>query len=291
MKNKVLFILTALALLTGCLTPWFGFDSYKAPPVPDYSNEDAWSALPWRHDAADTVPPGLGLKDDQANAKVDVFFIYPTLDLRITHWNVSIYDRMLNSIIDKTTIRQQAGVFNGSCRIFAPRYRQGVFGSFIDSKGNGTKALKLAYSDVRAAFQYYMQHYNQGRPVIIAGHSQGCMHAYRLVREFFDTTALKQKLVAAYLVGFKVVKDSMKHLKPCDSSRATGCYVTWNTVSEAGLTSGSGPFFRGVCVNPLSWKQDSVYMDATYNIGALNKSFDGLPRMKPVQLARMVYYW
>lgn len=261
MKNRFFLILAPLVMLTACLTPLARFDRYKAPFMPDYSNENTWAALPDRHDAADTVPAGSGSKDDQANAQADVFYIYPTLDLRITHWNASVYDKMLNNLIDRTAIRNQAGAFNGSCRVFAPRYRQAVFGSFIDRKGNGKKALDLAYGDVRTAFLYYMQHYNQGRPVIIAGHSQGCLHAYRLVKEFFDTTSLKQKLVAAYLIGFRVRKDSLKYLKPCDSAKATGCYITWNTVSKEGLTSGTGQFFRGVCINPLSWKQDSNYMD------------------------------
>jgi len=274
MKKSVFLFVFGLIGLWGCFTPMGSFESYKAPEVPDYSNEDAWAALPWKHNATDTVPVGSGATDNQKNAAVDVFFIYPTLDLRITHWNASIYDRMLNNLIEKTTIRQQAGVFNGSCRIFAPRYRQAVFGSFIDDKGNGTKALKLAYSDVRASFLYYMQHYNNGRPVIIAGHSQGCLHAYNLVKEFFDTTALKQKLVAAYLIGFRVKKDSLKQLKPCDSAKATGCYVTWNTVSQDGLNGGRAKFFSGVCVNPLNWKQDSAYIDATYNMGSTDYKFD-----------------
>ena len=277
MKKGIFFIIS-LVLLTGCLTPWGKFDKYKAPPVPDYSLDNTWAALPWRHDAADTVPVGTGLTDNQANAKVDVFYIYPTLDLRITHWNANVNDKMLNGIIDRTAIREQAGVFNGSCRIFAPRYRQAVFGSFIDSKGNGTKALNLAYSDVRASFLYYMKYYNHGRPVIIAGHSQGCLHAYHLVKEFFDTTALKQKLVAAYLVGFRIKKDSLKHLKPCDSAKETGCYVAWNTVSNDGLTSGTGQFFKGVCVNPLSWKQDTNYVDAAYNMGSLDYKFSGIDK-------------
>jgi hypothetical protein len=266
------------ALFVGCLKPWWKFDRYTPPVAPDYSRSDMWACLPWIHNASDTVPPGSGLKDDQANAKVDVFFVYPTLDLRTTHWNADPSDGLLNKIIEKTSIRSQAGVFNGSCRVFAPRYRQAVFASFFDDKGDGTKALTLAYNDVATAFQYYMKHYNNGRPVIIAGHSQGCLHALHLVKEFFDTTALKKKLVVAYLVGFKVTKDSLKELKPCDSAKQTGCYVTWNTISKDGFNNTSAKYFSGVCINPLSWKQDSNYMASVYNLGSVDYKFGELDK-------------
>jgi hypothetical protein len=118
-----------------------------------------------------------------------------------------------------------------------------------------------------------MKHYNNGRPVIIAGHSQGCLHAYRLIKEFFDTTALKQKLVAAYLIGFRICKDSLKNLKPADSASQTGCYVSWNTVKWGGLSGSLGAYFKGVCINPLSWKQDTAYVDASNNIGSVDYRF------------------
>ena len=60
-------------------------------------------------------------------------------------------------------------------------------------------ARLLLDEDVKAAFQYYLEHYNNGRPIIIASHSQGTTHAKRLLKEFFDGTALQHQLVAAYL--------------------------------------------------------------------------------------------
>jgi len=173
MKTKIILSFICVLALAGCFKPWFAFDKYTPPPEPDYSQVDAWAALPWTHDEADTVPLGAGVKDGQSTAQVDVFFIYPTLDFRTDEWNANIYNKSLNNLIERTAIRGQATVFNSSCRVFAPRYRQAVLSSFTDKTGNGQKALDLAYSDVKKAFQYYMKHYNNGRPVIIAGHSQG----------------------------------------------------------------------------------------------------------------------
>ncbi|HTB06181.1 MAG TPA: DUF3089 domain-containing protein [Bacteroidia bacterium] len=276
MKARIILSFTCIALLAGCFKPWKGFDEHVAPQEPDYSKKEAWIALPWMHSEADTVPPGSGLKNEQATAQVDVFFIYPTLDFRTDEWNADIQNESLNKRIENTSIRGQASVFNGSCRIFAPRYRQAILSSFVDKNGDGQKALNLAYSDVRKAFLYYMKNYNKGRPVIIAGHSQGGLHAYKLIKEFFDTTALKQQLVAAYLIGTHVFKDSLKTLKPCDSATQTGCYISWNTVKWGGLSGRMGEYFKGVCINPLSWKEDSNYVDAVYNTGSVNYKFNGV---------------
>src|SRR6476661_5930547 len=137
MFRSILTALLCVFLLQGCIRPLRDFSKYTPPPVPDYSKEDSWVALPWRHDAADTVPPNSGLKDEQANVKVDVFFIYHTLEFSGRGWNPNIHDERLNNRIERTTIRQQASVYNGSCRIFSPRYRQATLYSFMDTKGNG----------------------------------------------------------------------------------------------------------------------------------------------------------
>ena len=210
----------------------------------------------------------------QTTASVDVFYIYPTLDFSPSNWNADIHDTKLNHIIDTTAIRAQASAFNGSCKIYAPRYREGTLACFFDKKGNGKKALQLAYQDIRQAFQYYIKNYNKGRPFIIAGHSQGTYMAYQLMQEFIDTASLRKQLVAAYLVGYKIKKDFFENLQPCDSAIQTGCYVTWNTVKEGGENSALSKFFSGVCINPLSWKPDSGYIDALYNLGSVNRSFN-----------------
>lgn len=265
-------ILLLIGLLTGC-TPHGDFEQYTHPPEPDYSSADAWACLPTKHNGSDTVPVGSGEKDMQAAAVVDVFYIYPTLDLSGGNWNADTHDKKLNDFIDKTAIRVQATAFNGSCKVYAPRYRQGTLASFYSLEGNGGKALKLAYKDIESAFQYYMRNYNHGRPFIIAGHSQGTLMAYQLVQEFIDTTALRKQMVAAYLVGYRIRKDYFRNLKPCDSATQTGCYITWNSIKPGEENSKLSKFFSGVCVNPLTWKQDSGYVDALYNLGTVNHKF------------------
>ncbi len=265
-------LLFFIAFFAACKPPG-NFEDYTHPPIPDYSQPDAWACLPTKHNASDTVPPNSGEKDMQATAAVDVFYIYPTLDFSAGNWNADIHDTHLNSKIEKTAVRVQASVFNGCCKVYAPRYRQATLYSFLDKKDNGKKALHLAYTDIESAFRYYMKNYNKGRPFIIAGHSQGTLMAYQLLQEFVDTTALRKQLVAAYLVGYNIKKPYFKNLKPCDSATQTGCYITWNTVKTGGENTELSKFFSGVCINPLTWKPDSGYVDALYNLGSVNYSF------------------
>ena len=62
-------------------------------------------------------------------------------------------------------------------------------------------AFELAYSDVLRAFDYYLAHENHGRPFILASHSQGSLHALRLIQERLAGKPLQKQLVAAYLIG------------------------------------------------------------------------------------------
>jgi hypothetical protein len=85
-------------------------------------------------------------------------------------------------------VQFQASPFNQVARVYAPSYRQGIIKCFYDTTGTGEEALNFAYADVKRAFEYYMAHYNNGRPVIIASHSQGTRHARQLLERLFRHT-------------------------------------------------------------------------------------------------------
>ena len=150
---------------------------------PDYTNLNHWAAHPDKWDVSDTIP--LSLKNEKRDTTADVFFIHPTTFLKNKKhpkkWNADIHDAELNAKTDYSTILYQASVFNGSCRVFAPRYRQAHIASFFsDDTMNARKALTNAYEDIRKAFQHYLKYEHKGRPIIIAAHSQGTMLALHL---------------------------------------------------------------------------------------------------------------
>lgn len=285
MKRSAYFVFPFV--LAACLVPARHFEKYTAPPLPDYALEKNWAALPTKKDSADFIIPNAGLKDGQATAKVDVFFIHPTLYYRGKSWNADVNDKGTNKLVDRYTIQRQASVFNGSCRIYAPRYRQATLYTFIDTKGDGRKALDLAYSDVKSAFEYYLKHYNNGRPVIIASHSQGTYHAARLIQDFFENdAALYHQLVAAYLIGGNITQNEFKVVVPCREKEQTGCLLAWRTMVWGSKEKApreknkTAPMFdaygKSECTNPLSWKTDTAYVPATLNTGSVNKKFNAI---------------
>jgi hypothetical protein len=270
MKKRLSFMLLVSAFM---LVAGMKKGGQPLSPV-DYGKEANWAALPWKKDSADRVPV-TWLRDMQDSAKVDVFYIHPTTYLNGTAWNARLDDKALNIYTDNGPVKLQGSVFNGSCRIFAPRYRQAVLRSFFSESKESKAALDLAYSDVKKAFQYYMEHYNNGRPVIIAGHSQGARHAMLLLKEFFDNKPLREKLVAAYPVGMFFKVDTLKTIPPCTAPGQVGCFASWNTVRwGTELTEKQQKFQGSYCVNPVSWRADEEPAASGFHKGSVPITYD-----------------
>ena len=285
--NKILFFvfLGVLGFLNfplqaqGVFSVKVDFKESLEPPEPDYSDQRNWAALPQMKDMADTVPRKSGLQDLQAAAAADVFFIYPTIftfePQNEYRWNADVNDAELNQKIDRSTILNPSTAFNGSCKVYAPRYRQAHYSAFTSKdKASANASIDLAYADVKAAFEYYLQNFNKGRPVVIAGHSQGTVHAGRLLKEFFDGKPLQKQLVEAYLIGIATPPDYFETIKPSSSPHEVGGFVTWNTFAkdfypdyyENGLN-------KAICTNPLTWRTDDSYADRFQNSGGVGLKF------------------
>ena len=255
------------AVMNLLIAPSQAFHEASPPAEPDYANPDHWAALPDRKDWADRIPVG-DFSDLQGTASVDVFFLHPTTYVSAESWNQSLNDHSTNQMTDEFVMQGQASVFNGCCRIYAPRYRQATLYSFFDTSNNGEQALALAYQDVLAAFRYYLAHFNQGRPFVLAGHSQGSHHLDNLLAKEITGASLANQLVAAYPIGFEINGDN--GIPVCETPIQTGCQVTWNSVGpNVGDFLGSAD---NICVNPLTWRIDGLPATHDANIGAV--SFD-----------------
>lgn len=256
-----------------------GFDSTNVPPVPDYAIKSSWAALPDKEDAADKIPLKANVKDNQKEAKADVFFLHPTIYTYTPKnkylWNADINDAELNAMVDNSTILNQASAFNGSGKIYAPRYRQAHYYSFLTNNAEDKKqALDLAYLDVKTAFEYYLQHWNKGRPIIIASHSQGTVLAKRLLKEFFDGKPLQKQLVEAYLIGIATAPDTFENIKPSQSAEEIGGFVSWNTFARDYIpTYYENGLSKAVCTNPLTWKLNEDFASKDLNKGGVGLKF------------------
>jgi len=263
-------------------TPGHPFEATEAPPAPDYADAASWAALPGMKSRANAVPPGGGAADAQADAPADVFFVHPTTYFGGGHWNapvggMGLLDGGLMRAITGATLAGQASAFNGAGRIYAPRYRQMTLSGFAHPDVR-EQALALAYGDVRRAFEFYLAEYARDRPLILAGHSQGSRHLLRLIDERFREGPLRERLVAAYVVGARVWEGPYERgtaaLPVCADADATGCLVTWRTFAEGAdpaLDSNPGEPADGPtrCVNPLSWRVDGQPAPAADNLGSI----------------------
>lgn len=220
------------------LKPGEAFDAALVPPAPDYGSAGAWAALPDVADNADVVPPESGFTDDQGDAQVDVFFIHPTTYYQKDGWNAAFdEDGATRSVLEDAVLRYQASAYNGSARVFAPRYRQATLYSFLGDEPDTYAALTFAYEDVKRAFTNFIETRNGNRPFILASHSQGSLHGMKLLQEEIAGTPLANRLVAAYLIGYAIPEDLGAGFSACENENQTGCYLNWNSLTADADTS------------------------------------------------------
>jgi len=251
--------------------------TYDHPSKPDYANRDNWAALPDKEDLAD-VTPHPDLKDMQSKAMVDVFFLHPTTytgGKGENQWNGPVNDKGLNQKTEAGSIKNQASIFNGVGRVYAPFYRQAHLNAYFNKDTVKAKAaFELAYQDVITAFQYYLDNYNQGRPIIIAAHSQGTTHGKVLLKEFFDDKALQNQLVAAYLVGIPVEKDYFSNIKVCETPEELNCFCTWRTWKKKHFPKDHQVNNNIAVTNPLLWTTAETLAPKELNEGSVLRKFE-----------------
>ncbi len=278
---RLALLLLLFIIVTSCASrrPALPYERTAVPAPPDYGRAENWAALPTKTDAADRVPSG-NFTDRQATAAADVFFVHPTIyqgNDPEQPWNAALGDMELNEKVDESTILNQATVFNAAGRVYAPRYRQAHLRVFYPrGQPDGERALDTAYADVRTAFRYYLENYNDGRPFVIASHSQGTVHAERLIRDEVDGRPTQKQLVAAYLVGMPIAVDAFQSIPVCADSTQTGCFVSWRTVRDD-FTPDDRPKQRIAVVNPLSWRTDEAAVPKEQNQGTILLKFDKNP--------------
>lgn len=248
----------------------------QAQHAPDYNNLKYWAAHPGKLDASDSVP--LFLNGERRDTAVDVFFLHPTSfvqHFRKAPLNADVDDRELNELTERQIIKLQATIFNAHARVFAPVYRQAHLKAYFQQGQAESNAFDTAYQDLKTAFQYYLKHYNHGRPIIIAAHSQGAMHGIRLLQDFFDGTPLQKQLVCAYLVGWRIGKDDFKHIPLGTSPTQTGCVLTWRTYENDRIGKGDKETAEGaLCVNPITWLPGNDWTDKLAYKGAPDKNLE-----------------
>ena len=234
------------------------FDPSRAVAQLDYSKNSSWAALPLIKDEADMIPEGeSGI--DQNNSPVDVFFVHPTGYLKGDYWTDPLEEKSATMENTQWMMANQASAYNGCCSVYAPHYRQASIYSYFGSDELRAEVHNFVYQDVKKSFEYFIENFSNGRPFIIASHSQGTHHSIRLLAEEIDSSDLYPRMVGAYIIGGMISKDwmsSMENIGVCESAEKLGCLVHWDTMNVAQINKDMPLYSNNICVNPISWKNE-----------------------------------
>jgi len=250
----------------------FAVQASAAIPAPDYGKSASWICLPGRSDICSTPlattalnPNGYGstgLSRVAKDSAIDCFYVYPTMSR----------DGGMNSDLrpgdgeEKAAAVSQFARFSGVCRTFAPLYRQMTLGAVAAAAAGAdvSKPAMLAYGDVRAAWREYLAKYNNGRPYVLIGHSQGSLMLQQLIANEIEGKPEAKRMKLAIIPGFnllvpqgKLTGGTFKTTPICSRAGQTGCVMTWvsfreKNVPPAGAIFGVAdkPGMTVACTNP-----------------------------------------
>lgn len=257
--RTMLSVVAALCLsvvLAAC-----GSDSSNSTLVAtDYSQSAHWLSLP-----ATTKP-------------VDVFYLYQTA------WQkVSPSDPNINEIDNASMLKgsnaafaRTATAFETVGNIYAPYYRQADAAYTLTLPTLDEREQVVAGAptlDAMAAFDYYIKHFNNGRPFILAGHSQGSNVLLNILADYMKANpAVYDRMIAAYVVGYSVTDAYLTknpHLKFATGPDDTGVIISYNTQSPT-VAKGANPVVLdgAIAINPLTWTRDETTASTSQGLGS-----------------------
>ncbi|OZC73638.1 hypothetical protein CH251_13975 [Rhodococcus sp. 06-462-5] len=281
MRRRAKATLLSLVLVAGGLVAAGTATAQPAPTTtwlcnPDIANDPC--DLPG--DTTDlgtnsTTPAPAAVPD--SGKPIDCFYLYPTVTNDVALNAPGYATPEVASIASF-----QAARFNTQCRVFAPIYRQTPLLMLPPALlGAAGPSIDLAYADVRAAWDNYMATENNGRGVLLVGHSQGTFMLRKLMRETFDRdAALRTQLVGAFLMGGNVetargstTGGDFQNIPLCTERAQFGCVVAYstNTLRPPLSTFGnanidlwsqrwglpSGPGYQVACTDPAKLSGDN----------------------------------
>lgn len=263
----------------------------SAPSVAnDYSKPETWLCRPGRQDSCTvdlttTVVAADGKLTQEAfkangNALIDCFYVYPTVSNDPTPNSDMIAGPEENSVV-----RAQFARFGSQCKPYAPLYRQITLKALRAATAGGggiTPDRKLAYDDVLAAWNYYLKNDNQGRGVVLIGHSQGSGMLTQLIKNEIDGKPIQSKVISALLLGTNIavpkgkdVGGSFQNMPLCRSASQLGCVISYVTFRADVPPPANSRFGRvptegmqAACINPAALKGGKAEMHGYLSTGS-----------------------
>ena len=230
----------------------------------DYSRKSSWYRLP------------------EITKDVDTFYIYSTMYFTVNEGDPD-YAALDNAeVLENIAVEHaiKSSVFEESTNLFIPYYRQAsmtLAGLTWKKTGSIDEAVSgIPYGDITAALDYYFDNCNQGRPFLIAGHSQGSAILRLVLKRYFKEHPERyRRMVAAYAIGYSITKDDLEanpHMKFAAGETDTGVIISWHAEGPKNAeVNAPNPAMlpNGIAINPLNWKRDETYAPAGMNLGSI----------------------
>jgi hypothetical protein len=278
-----------------------GLSLYPANPVTaagsttDYAKPDVWLCRPGRTDACSAPQDATIVAADGAlsrevfhpakNPPIDCFYVYPTVSTQTT-----ANSDLTITVAEKSVVNAQFARFASKCRLFAPMYRQVTLTALRAMMAGKPMNVDrdLGYGDVVAAWNYYLEHDNKGRGVVLVGHSQGSGVLARMIKEEIDGKPVQAKMLSAILMGWSLpvpkgadVGGAFMHVPVCRSNAQLSCVIAFadfraTVPPPANSRFGKAPEGQqAVCANPAALAGGSGSLDAYLSVNRISTGMDG----------------
>jgi hypothetical protein len=267
---------TAIRIILATVATAFGLAFFAGPAS---AEETVWLCKPGeadnpclgKMDGVSTAPGFIDTELGYAAAKnppVDCFYLYPTQSEQTTSNANLDKDQLLRDVAVN-----QARQFSRICDVYAPMYRQHTYvGPFTD------EVRDVAYNSALGAWNDYMDNHNDGRGVVIIGHSQGSMHMARLIAEEIDPNpSVRKRLISAIIPGANVyvpkggvVGGQFQNIPACEAGDQVGCVIAYSMFTQQPNTNSSyGWVDAGYWLGPAPRPDKDLYQVMCVNPGEL----------------------
>lgn len=245
---KVVVVLSVLSLLASCNSATGDYVEF-VPAAPDYSENELWYIA----------------ENDVDGNGADVFYLVSTWE---TDWTtddneLSHYADVYNPGHRERMSREISGImeFMGKGNNFYSPYYRHMTIDIWQTQNEDTidNRFKIPFDDVCNAFDYFVEHHDKNRPIILAGFSQGGKAVVELLKNM--DADVRKRLVAAYVLGYKVTPaDTLAcpYIKAAKGSSDTGVTVCYNSVRSVEDIKPVVAAPCAFCINPVNWKTDAT---------------------------------
>ena len=230
-----------LLILSCCILGVSCAEDKSLPKAPDYSDMTQWYV-------------------SERGANADMFYVIST-EIGDYQLEDGTLRHLADTYLDQTRqpmYGEMLGVdtlTSSKLNYYSPYYRQCSLQSFASD--SAAIRFNIALDDARRAFAYYLKHFNNGRPFVLAGFSQGAMIARELLKEMDES--VYQHMVATYLIGIKVSDKDLTanpHIRPAQGADDTGVTVCYNSMRGEDANYPAQEGTNVLAINPVNWRTD-----------------------------------